>query len=174
MERRALALAMRNLLRSLLSYQNHECETMLDGRPPPRCGPRFIAIHQGARRNEQEGSYEITVAISVTVSLRVNGPWDKLGVKEINDATTGIEKLISDIIATVVKNQETLRVNANTLYGSTYPGFVECLQYVTDGPIVPRSPGWFHGEDGDEDAGVSCEIKFDRAKVIRDIPNAGI
>lgn len=86
--RRSLTLAVRDQLRAAVVYGGlaldvSECEVMADGKPPPGCGIKFAAVHQGPRRNRLLTGDESEFGCMVTLSWKTSAPFDRIGTAEI-------------------------------------------------------------------------------------------
>lgn len=188
----ALLYAVRDGIRAAgFSYGRAECEIMDDGRPPPRCGNFFAAVHGGRSRPgdaNERNLYEL-FGFSVTLTMRVTVPLDRAGDQQIArnvplvDPTTllplaqkqgfnaKVEQLrgfLHNNWAMVVQQSQTPNSANDNLAawatsGTVY-GFCEPARWA--GEDVPRMVGgeWFAAEPDAADVGVVCEMRFDGAK----------
>ena len=80
----ALLYSVRDGIRAAgLNYDQASCEIMDDGRPPPRCGKFFAAIHDGASRSVGDNQLDERYSFSVTLTMRVTVPLDRVGDQQI-------------------------------------------------------------------------------------------
>lgn len=78
----ALLYAVRDSIRAAgMSYGKAECEIMDDGKPPPRAGNWFAAVHGGRSHpgDANDRNLYLLYDFSVTVTGRVTGPLDRVG-----------------------------------------------------------------------------------------------
>lgn len=159
-----------------LGYATAACEITPDGRPAPRAGKFFVAVHQGGRQQIDEEGTEETYAVNVTVSMRVDGPWDRIGPDLLALATLGVNDRAAAIRANLTNNQYKVMNYANVLFSAVpdgsggsglVNGFVEPLWYRgEEGPTLVGG-GWFHADDGDQDCGVTLTMRFADARRIQ-------
>jgi len=154
--RRALALALRNWLRTAtgsggLGLTDDECDVMPDGRPPASWGSSsllaFYSVHQGSRtRVGEDTRLEQDFVMQVTVSVLVDRPFDRVGVDIVEQADTGLDVRVDNLIACVQSNQWNIMNAANAILGvPAVNGFVEAIYYGSDGEPRPVYEDWFWG-----------------------------
>ena len=181
MSLRALRLAVRNQLKAAvlsggLALTQKECEVMLDGRPPPRCGERFVSVHGGTCTLRAEGDPALdldeTYTLLVTVTMRLpRVPFDRIGPDLIDKASSGLDVFCQSVKVCVHKDADDNRIirAANILLGadadghSGIDGFVEPLRFLGHGDDQVKGPDWFHA-DPDADGGV---VEAGLARVFR-------
>lgn len=182
----ALLYAVRDAIRAAgMNYGIAEVEIMDDGRPPPRCGNFFAAVHGGRSRPgdaNERNLYEL-FGFSVTLTMRVTVPLDRTGDQQIarNIALAPLGQrhgfnhkveqlrgfLHSNWRMVVLTGQTPNSANDNLsawATGTVY-GFCEPARYQgPDGP--PRLVGgeWFAADPEAEDVGIVQELRFDNAK----------
>lgn len=82
----ALLYAVRNGIRAAgMNYGRAECDIMDDGKPPPRCGNVFVAVHGGKKHPGQANDNNLfeLYDFAVTLTMRVTIPLDKIGTQLI-------------------------------------------------------------------------------------------
>ncbi len=168
----ALLYAIRDGIRAAgMNYGKAECEIQDDGRPPPRAGNVFVAIHGGKTRPgsaNDNNLYEL-YDFAVTLTMRVVIPLDRVGdqliarnlpLKNINDVSQaqrqGFNAKLEQLRAylhmnwrrTVLTGQTPNSANDNLVAwatGTVY-GFVEPMRYR--GAEIPSLRGgeWLGAE----------------------------
>ena len=186
----ALLYAVRDAIRAAgFSYGKAECEIMEDGKPPPRAGNWFAAVHGGRSHPgsaNDRNLYELFDFL-VTLTMRVTVPLDRVGdqqiarnvpLKDINDVPLAqrqgfnakVEQLRGFLHMnwriTVLQGQTPNSANDNLAAwasGTVY-GFVEPARYR--GPEVPVLVGadWMGAEPESEDFAIKSELRFADAK----------
>ena len=182
----ALLFAVRDSVRAAgFSYDQASCGITedSDGRPPPRCGNFFVAIHSGTEKNDSVRNLDSRYGFSVTLTARVTIPLDRLGdqmiARNIELVPLGqrqgfnhkVEQLRGFLNMnwriTVLTGQSPNSANDNLsawATGTVY-GFIEPAMYRgPDGP--PRLVGgeWFGADPEAEDMGIVQRLRFDRAR----------
>lgn len=185
----ALLYAVRDTIRNAgFSYGKAECElTGPDGTPPPRCGTVFVSVHGGKSRNNSDNNLDEKFGFSVTLTMRVTIPLDRIGDQLIarnielvpQAQRQGFNAKVEQLRGllhmnwpmTVMLNQNPPSANDNIQSWSTSSnpvyGFVEPARY--QGEELPQLVGgeWF-GTDPDTLAfGLKCEMKYDGARRIQ-------
>lgn len=182
-----LLYAVRDGIRSAsMNYGYAECEIMDDGRPSPRCGNVFVAIHGGTWRPayaNDRNLYEL-YDFSITLTMRVVGvSIDRIGDQLIarNIALVplaqrqGFNAKIEQLRAYLHMNWNRVVLTGQTpnsandnlaawATGTVY-GWVEPMRWR--GPsTTPKLVGgeWFSSEPDAEDVGVMAEMRFTDAK----------
>lgn len=177
MSRRALLLAVRDQLRALppvgLGYLPRECEVMYDGRPPPRAGAWFAAVHRGRRSGQLHSEcLDYELEFFVTVTARVNVPVDRLGAA-LYEASEKLDDRVDAIVALVQRQGVAILTAANTLLGSSFDqagqprGFVERPYYLDDdnGRLVGDEHWW--GLATEVPTGIAHTIRFGGARRVQ-------
>lgn len=190
----ALLYAVRDGIRAYsINYDQATCELMDDGRPPPRAGNVFVAIHGGTARSDRDNQLYELYGFSVTLTMRVGIPLDRVGdqlmSRNIERVPLGyrqgfyakLEQLRAYLHMnwqiTVKQSQTPNSANDNLaawLTGTVY-GFVEPMRYRgLEAP--PRLVGaeWFGADPGesDQEIGMVATLKFDGAKRVQPITAA--
>lgn len=156
-----------------------ECEIMDDGRPPPRCGSIFAAIHGGKDRSTDSNNLMEYYDFAVTLTMRVIAPLDRVGDQQIyrnlprvlqdgfRAKVDSLRRLLHMNWAMVVlPNQSPPSANDNLIAwtsGFVY-GFIEPARYT--GASEPRLVGgeWFNAEEDVDDMGIVSELTFEGAR----------
>ncbi len=184
MSRRALLLATRDQLRTGLGLPTTKpllCEVMFDGEPPPGCGKTFYSVHRGPRDNSCRHSLDETYAANVTITMRVNEPYDRIGTDLMEKAATGMD-LQADKVRSLIHMNYTLMNAANAYILSDYVaaggagviyGFSEPLYFQGDGEPRIVGPDWFKAdvtESTQAPIGIAQTLRFGGARRLQ--PNS--
>lgn len=181
----ALLYAVRDGIRNAgFNYGKAECEIMDDGRPPPRAGNVFIAIHSGRSHPgsaNDRNLYEL-FDFAVTLTMRVTVPLDRVGdqliARNLELVSLGqrqgfnakIEQLRGYLhmnwARVVLQGQTPNSANDNLAAwatGTVY-GFCEPMRY--NGAEIPMLVGgeWMGSEPDVEDFAIKSEMRFVNAK----------
>lgn len=182
----ALLYAVRDGIRTLSGYGKAECEITDDGRPPPRCGNYFAAVHGGRVRTRgdcnRRNLYEI-FGFSVTLTMRVTVPLDRVGDQQIarnlalvplgqrqgfNHKTEQFRSFLHMNWPMVVltgqtpnsANDNIMAWATGVVYGFTtpasYEGGIDSMALV--------GGEWFDAEPDAEEFGIKAELRFDGAE----------
>lgn len=186
----ALLYAVRDGIRAAgLNYGPAECDLMEDGKPPPRCGNVFVAIHGGKARAggaNDNNLYEL-YDFTVTVTARVTVPLDRVGEQQISRnlpltmngvplaQRQGLNAKVEQLRGylhmnwqiTVLQGQVPPSANDNLVAwatGAAVYGFCEPARWKgTDAPKLV-SGDWFGADPDAEDVGIVVELRFEGAK----------
>lgn len=179
----ALLYAVRDGIRKqVVGFDQATCEIMDDGRPPPRCGNWFAAVHDGEMSSNADNQLNELYSFKVTLTMRVTVPLDRVGDQQIarNIARVplgqrqGFYAKCDQLRALLHMNWErvvlTGRVppsaNDNIAAWSTGAvyGFVEPMRFMS--VESPKLVGgeWFGAEPDTEDMGIKSELRFVRAR----------
>lgn len=145
------------------------------GQPPPRCGKVFACIHQGPY-TDSGGLMSINEAygLTVTLTVRINEPFDRLGRDNLQKLTQGVNDRAAAIRLAVHNSYEVLAIANTALWAATalpVGGFIEPLWCESvDTPSVVGSD-WFHSEKGGE-VGFACDVRFGRARRVQSLESA--
>lgn len=145
-----------------------------DGQPPPNCGKFFVSVFMGGVGSVQEGCCEEEFNGRITISHRIDVPWDRIAMKTIQDTLEGVNDRCGTIRAVMLNEQYTVmnaaNVIINAMTGGPWDGFVEPFFRVEydEGELV--SGGWFHAEE-DKAAAVRKSIRLYGAKRIQKLGN---
>ena len=179
----ALLYAVRDGIREAgLNYDHASCEVMSDGRPPPRCGNFFAAIHDGMMRSDADNQLNELYDFSVTLTMRLTVPLDRAGDQQIARNITRVplgerqgfyakaERLRRFLhmnwTMTVRTGQTPNSANDNlaawatgTVYGFTEPMRFQSMEF-------PKLVGgeWFSADPEAEDVGIKAMLAFGRAR----------
>src|SRR5262245_33459739 len=107
MSARALQLAAKYQVQTLLTLDDASCDLMFDGQPKPACGEQFIAIHEGEWAAGGHGDADLTevFGLAVTLTRRVNyAPQDQRGTEVLQKITNGMNAILRRIVVLLHKN----------------------------------------------------------------------
>lgn len=157
----ALLLAVRDSLKTSLSYTEAQCEVGWDGRPHPKAGQVFVAVHPGGIREEYVEGRADVYNLTVTLSMRIGQlPVDRVGKSLVVLATTGLYDRAHAIAACLHRNT-TVMSDANTTIGGSANGFCEALRFLSMSIPQQQGPEWWWAEDdANPPVGLSIAIEF--------------
>lgn len=158
---------------------------MDDGKPPPRAGNVFVAVHGGRARGgkaNERNLYEI-YGFSVTLTMRVTVALDRVGDQQIArnvelvplGLRQGFNAKVEELRGflhmnwkiTVLQGQVPASANDNLTAWATGPsvyGFAKPASYKdADLPTLVGGE-WMGAEPDSEDFAIKAEIKFDGAE----------
>ncbi|MDE2097162.1 MAG: hypothetical protein KGL39_07940 [Patescibacteria group bacterium] len=172
----ALETAVRDLIRSQLSYREADCDRMFDDEPPPRCGKVFASVwSDGNRTSDMMTCLNEVLGVNVTVTVRFVQPADRW-VKHRDD----LEARCNAIRALIHADQYDFRVLrlANQLAGfdsfvgrssAAAVGFREALMFERFDPVRKVGPDWFKAElDAPSvEVGAAQTIRFGKARRVQ-------
>lgn len=173
----ALMYAVRDTVRSAnIGYGKAECEIMDDGRPPPRCGNVFVAVHDGQEKSDRDNQLMESYEFKVTLTMRITIPLDRVGdqmlyrniARQLIGEREGMRAKADQLRRLLHMNWTLLELAnqnlSNWLNGEVY-GFSEPARFV-GGTTKPRLVGgeWFTADPDAEDVGAVVELSFERAK----------
>lgn len=181
----ALLYAVRDGIRAAgFNYGSAECEIMDDGRPPPRAGNVFVAVHGGRVSPGGANSRNLDELhdFSVTLTMRVAIPLDRIGdqliARNIDLVPLGQRQGFNHKLGqlrgylhmnwgiTVLTGQTPPSANDNisTWATGTVYGFVEPAR--CQGAEVPILVGadWMGAEPESEDFAIKSELRFTGAR----------
>lgn len=180
----ALLYAVRDAIRaSGLGYGVAECCIMDDGRPTPRCGDFFAAVHEtsaGVGGNTNDNNLYELLGFSVTLTARVNIPHDRLGEQLLARNVPRVQRrgfnlkceqiralLHMNWQMVVLQGQTPTSANDNLAAwatGTVY-GFCEPTRYRGGvGELRVVGGEWFEAEAESDNVGLACELRFADAK----------
>lgn len=146
MSQRALMLAVKTHLQSEFTWNDDACDVAMDGSPRPVCGEQFVSIWPGTWTiHQQHGDDDLDeeIGVNITVTRRLGfSPQDRWGQEVLTKATTGLEAILRQILATLSVNRWSLLQDANGLIGP-HDAFVEPLRFQTAGRPELKGPDWF-------------------------------
>lgn len=184
----ALLYAVRDGIRAGgMDYDHATCQIMDDGKPPPRAGNYFAAVHGRPPRPGQANDNNLfeLYDFSVTLTARVTVPLDRVGDQQLSrniervplGERQGFLAKVDRLRAylhmnwaiTVLTGQTPSSANDNLMAwaadnGHDVYGFCEPARYR--GPTQARLVGgeWFGAEPDAEDIGLVAELRFEGAK----------
>jgi len=158
----------RDGIRTDLGYDARTCEIMDSGQPPPRCGDVFLAVHPAGSRNDMIGALNEYLAFSVTLTMRVVVPHDRVGDQLL--ARKLAQKVgfnaRADQVAVYLHSNWILMGQANNLLyelspqATTVYAFSEPWQFLDmDTPSLVGGE-WFAAKPEARDVGLVAEIRF--------------
>ena len=185
----ALLYAVRDSIRAAgLNYGSAECEIMDDGKPPPRAGKVFVAVHGGRSYPgpaNDNNLYEL-YSFLVTMTMRVTVPLDRVGDQQIarnialvplaqrqgfNAKVEQLRGLLHmnwqmTVLTGQTPSSMTRSANDNLMAwatGTVY-GFSEPARYR--GAEIPTLVGadWLGAEPDSEAFAIKAEMRFEGAK----------
>ena len=173
----ALLYAVRDAVRAYLKYDYTRCEIRDDGRPPPRCGDIFIAVHQLGSSSEMDNALDEYSNFGLTLTMRVtNVPIDRVGDQMLakkKARETGFNAIL-DRLDFLHMNWQVL-ANANQylveMVGDVQEvyGFAEPARYR--GAEVPVLVGGEHfwAEPDSTEIGLKAMARFERCRRLQAI-----
>lgn len=183
----ALLYAVRDSIRKAgFNYGVAECEIMDDGKPPPRAGNVFVAVHGGksrsakANRRNLDELFDFSVTLTMrTGSVSIDRIGDQLIARNLVLAPVGwregfdakLEQLRGFLHmnwqATVLLGQTPNSANDNVAAWSTgvVYGFVEPAAYAgAEAAKTVMGAEWFDDDPDTECIGVKSEMRFTGAR----------
>lgn len=182
----ALLYAVRDHIRAAgFNYGKAECEITDDGKPPPRAGNVFVAVHGGFSKPGPANSRNLDelFGFSVTLTMRITIAADRIGdmliSRNLELVPLGQRQgfnhkleqlrgfLHSNWAMTVLTDQEPNSANDNLATwadGEFVYGFVEPARY--QGGELPKVVGadWLGADPESEDFAVKSEMRFTGAR----------
>lgn len=158
---------------------------MDDGRPPPRAGNFFAAIHDGRMRCDTDNSMDERYEFAITLTMRVTVPLDRVGDQQMarniervplgqrqgfyakTDALRALLHMGWKIV--VLRNQTPNSANDNIAdwgTGIVY-GFCEPMRFT--GMEFPKLVGgeWFGSDPESTEMGMKAMLSFGRCRRIQ-------
>lgn len=177
MSQRALLLAVKAEIQSLLGVGDETCDVMFDGRPKPAAGQEFYAIHPGEWAGEDtDAGLKEYFGVDITCTRRLGyAPMDQWGAEVLMKASEGLDAMLGKVRARMHMNY-TIQQEANNLINAdgVANGFVEVLRFRSGGRPEPREAEWFGATESSPPAGgryahagISQTLTFDRAMRIQ-------
>lgn len=181
----ALLYAVRDGIRAAgFNYGFAECEITEDGRPPPRAGNVFVAVHGGRSRPGQANGRNLDELFdfSVTLTMRVTIPMDRVGdqlmARNVELVPLGqrqgfdhkVEQLRGYLHMNWERTVQTGRTpnsandNLSAWATGTVYGFV--LPAAFGGADLPTLVGaeWMGADPDSEDFALKAELRFSGAR----------
>ena len=165
-----------------MNYGKAECEIMEDGRPPPRMGNFFVAVHGGDVNSDADNQLNERYQFLITLTMRVTVPLDRLGDQQMSRNLALVplgqrqgfyakrDQLRANLHMnwpmTVLVGQTPNSANDNIvawMEGTVY-GFCEPARYKDPGQVHLVGGEWFSADPEALDFGIKAEMRFDGAK----------
>jgi hypothetical protein len=171
----ALLKAARDDLRSRVPLIEAECEVMPDGRPEPKMGRVFAAVHDnGNWWNSSKENLDEMIGFDVTITLKVDTPSDRTGEHRIAKASTGLLALAEK--AVIVLHSSYLCMDQANLYlaadGTLGESFVEPPRFSRGSKIQQRGGDWYGAVNEERrPACLTVQLSFRDARRLRGLNN---
>ncbi len=184
----ALLYAVRDGIRAAgMNYGTAECEITDDGKPPPRAGNWFVAVHGGRSNPGDANSRNLDELFdfSVTLTGRVTIAMDRIGDQMIarNIALVplaqrqGFNAKVEQLRGFLHMNWRITVVQGNVLptppsandnlaawcTGTVY-GFVEPARYQGEETPSLQGPNWLGADPESDIFALKCELQFTNAR----------
>lgn len=169
----ALLLAVVDEIRDSLGYDRTTClQAEPPGRPPPRVGDVYVAVHQGNGRNSAVNSLDTYWSFTVTVTQRVVVPVDRIGdqmlVKKVANES-GFNGRCNRLGVLLGVNWDVLYRANNYLVqlapdGSIVYGFSEPAHWADSTPPRVEGGDWFGAAPEAQDQGLVADLYFEGAR----------
>lgn len=179
----ALLYAVRDGIRAAgMGYGYVECDITDEGRPPPRCGNVFVAVHAGSDRGAADNQLHEYLGFLVTLTMRVVIPLDRIGDQLLHRNLNlvplaqrqGFYAKREQLRAfchmnwkmTVLTNQSPSSANdnlSNWLTGTVY-GFCEPARYRGSEVAKLVGPEWMGAEPDSDAFAIKSEMRFEGAR----------
>lgn len=181
----ALLFAVRDGIRSAgFGYGVAQCEIMEDGIPPPGAGNIFVAVYETTSQSTSVRNLDEYFSFALTLTMKVSVPagrrGDQLlasklartsmnGQPSFNARMEQLRYLHENWSRVVMPNQTPPSANDNIAawappgVTSVY-GFIEPMRYSGRDKPALVDAGWFGGDPSVPDAGIKCEMRFERAR----------
>lgn len=170
-------LACRDWLRQNLNVAGvgpESVELMFDGRPAPRCGDWFVAVHEGEWRvDEAIGAADLSLpeafGVTVTVTRKCGvAPFDRVGTDVLAAATKGLLAVCRRVLVCLHMSYRVTDA-ANAAIGTTANGFFHPLVFRGASATVPQGPAWFNarGVKSNPPCGLSRALSFANAQRVQ-------
>ena len=153
-------------------YGKTACDVRDGGEPPPRCGDKFVAVHQGDSSSDMQNALNELFSYSVTLTMRVTVPLDRIGDSLLAKKVAreiGFNRRCEALRSFLHMNWTVLG-EANTLLcelaNDDYLvyGFCEPAMYAS--MELPQFVGgeWFGAQPDAKDIGLKSELRFERCR----------
>ncbi len=187
----ALVYAVRDGIRKAgLNYDAASCEIMDDGRPPPRCGNFFAAIHDGAMASDADNQLNELYSFTVTLTMRVTVPLDRVGDQQMarnitrvplgerqgfyakTDRLRAFLHMNWQIVVLTGQTPNSANDNLTAWSTGTVYGFCEPMRFRS--MDMPKLVGgeWFGAEADAEDVGMKAALTFGRCRRFQPVTQA--
>lgn len=180
----ALLFSVRDALRSAgFGYSEATCEISDEGKPSPRMGDVFVAVHQGAESNDALNNLDEYFSWNCTLTMRVTVPLDRVGnallARQLaRRAAPGGQPSFNarkellraflhmnwGILQDANTNLVNMLVDANAVYGFCEPAHFS-------GAEIPMLVGgeWFTGDPEARDTGLKSTLRFEGCRRLQPI-----
>lgn len=104
--------------------------------------------------------------VVVTVTMRVNEPYDRIGTDLLLKASLGMEAWVDRIIVAVQRDAQNYVVAraADAALDAAIAQFILGLRYLDDEAPVLVGGSWFHAEPSAQEAGIKAIVRFGGAR----------
>ena len=154
-----------------LGYLAPQVVRTFDGRPPPSCGPIFLAVWSGGgrRRGNSSDGLDQYFGVNVTLTLRTVQPFDR-SIRHRDD----VENRLNDVVALVHQDRyaHSIILAANAMAGyrqasvvdpTKHVGFCQALGWAGTDDCREVGGEWFLSQSA-KHAGVTQTAHFDGAR----------
>jgi hypothetical protein len=187
---RALALAVRDTLRSSFGWSAEECDVQPPpGKPPAVAGEFYCAVWENGFDNKAFDSRDDRHRISVTLTRRVTySPQDREAEEVIHRLVVGMEVMADQVSARVHADLQGAGRSAATNYGTldaandyileaakgananvTVYGFCEPLRFLSQTRTEEKNGDWFWGDPAEKGVGRALTISFGEARRVQSV-----
>ena len=155
---------------------------MSDGRPPPRCGNFFAAVHDGMTRSDADNQLNELYDFTVTLTMRVTVPLDRVGdqqmARNLTRVTLGerqgfyakcdrLRRLLHmnwGIVVLTGQTPNSANDNLAAWNSGTIYGFNEPMRFLS--MEAPKLVGgeWFGAAPDAKDVGMASALRFGRCR----------
>lgn len=155
---------------------------MDDGRPPPRCGNFFAAIHDGMMRSDRDNQLNELYDFAVTLTMRLVVPLDRVGDQQMArnivrvplgerqgfyakvDRLRALLHMNWNLVVMTGRTPNSANDNLAAWATGTVYGFSEPMRFL--GMEAPKlvSGEWFGAAPDAEDVGIRSTLAFGRAR----------
>lgn len=180
----ALLYAVRDNIRALGVYGRAECEIMDDGRPPPRAGNVFVAVHggkthpNGANERNLDELHDFSVTLTMRVTIALDRIGDQLIARNIalvpmaqrQGFNARVEQLRGLLhmnwAMTVMRGRNPPSANDNLAAWATGVVYGFATPATYQGAEIPTLVGaeWMGAEPEAEDFAIKSELRFTGAR----------
>jgi hypothetical protein len=177
----ALLLAIRDDIRKAgFGYDSPaSCEIMDDGKPPPRAGNVFVAVHEGQVRSTNDNCLMEYYDWNITLTMRVAVPLDRVGdqllasklARKHGPGQPSFNARLEQLRAFLHVNWRIGLYNANANLIEMAPpgiisvyGFIEPARYRSMEKPVLVGPDWFSATPESGHVGLKSELRFEGAR----------
>lgn len=175
----AVLYAVRDGIRAAkIGYGAADCDIVDDGRPTPRAGNFFAAIHDGMTRSDSDNTLMEYYDFAVTLTMRVTVPLDRVGDQQISRNVArvplgqrqGFYAKCDQLRAllhmnwgfVVLTNQTPASANDNLIAWATGTvwGFCEPMRFRSMERPTLVGGEWFGADPEAEEVGIKSTLSF--------------